>query len=59
METWSCMVCGKERPDDKISVYTESKGELTVNIRYCNDNPSCKEGAPKHKLLSILLREAV
>ena len=46
INTWKCHICGKERPDEKISVFTKS---LTVNgtkvgqqhIRYCNDNNEC------------------
>ena len=48
--TWTCHVCGKERPDDKISVYTTSvdRGgiEIKQNVRYCNDNPDCRRDAP-------------
>jgi hypothetical protein len=47
--TWVCHVCGKERPDDKISVHSTKKMvgdvEITQNVRYCNDNPDCVEGA--------------
>lgn len=50
--TWTCHVCGEERPDDKISVFkstVEMKGvriPITQNVRYCNDRQSCIEGAP-------------
>jgi hypothetical protein len=48
--TWTCHVCKEERPDDRISVYTTSKRtelgvEIKQNVRYCNDNPACLEGA--------------
>jgi hypothetical protein len=47
--TWRCHVCDKEREDDKINVYQLKQdmhpGALTVNVRYCNDNPRCKAGA--------------
>jgi len=51
--TWTCHICGKERPDHKISVYTKdtsanlglSPGTIKQNIRYCNDKPECKEKA--------------
>jgi hypothetical protein len=47
--TWSCMVCGEERPDQFISVHKKSitLGQVTVtmNIRYCNDRPKCLTGA--------------
>jgi hypothetical protein len=47
--TWTCHICGKERTDDKISVFIkdttyllkESGGTMQQNIRYCNDNPDC------------------
>ncbi len=48
--TWKCHICGEERPDASISVLTKP---LVINgmqcgnqnIRYCNDNPACIEGA--------------
>lgn len=48
--TWTCHICGAERPDHKISVL---KKPLTINrqkvgeqnIRYCNDNIKCVKGA--------------
>jgi hypothetical protein len=47
--TWTCHICGKRRPDDKISVHSSTKhiGELPYqqNVRYCNDNPECAESA--------------
>lgn len=47
--TWQCHVCKAERPDAKISVYTTTKlvqgVEMKQNVRYCNDNPTCLEGA--------------
>lgn len=49
--TWSCMVCGRERPDESISVYSEThfmgRVPLTYNVRYCNDREHCSENAPK------------
>jgi hypothetical protein len=50
--TWTCHICGKIRPDDKIAVYKhirrlESGIEFIENVRYCNDNESCIEAA-KH-----------
>jgi len=50
METWACHICKRERPDDKISVLTKplvinGKAIGQQNIRYCNDNPECIEGA--------------
>lgn len=46
--TWTCMICGAERPDDKIDVaHRPAKGfesefpERRWNVRYCNDNPEC------------------
>lgn len=51
MLTWLCHVCGKERPDSKISVYTSDvmigRIEMKQNVRYCNDDPDCIEGAKK------------
>jgi hypothetical protein len=50
LDTWTCHVCGDTRPDARISVYstTRSLGHGIVtkqNVRYCNDRPSCAEGA--------------
>jgi hypothetical protein len=49
MDTWTCHVCGKERSDDRISVYTSVRyiGNIPVNqnVRYCNDDPACRNGA--------------
>jgi len=48
--TWTCQICGQERPDERISVVTkplvingQTVGEQ--NIRYCNDRAACIEGA--------------
>ena len=48
--TWRCHICGATRPDAQISVLSRKKilpGEIEVqeNIRYCNDNPDCREKA--------------
>lgn len=56
--TWTCHICGKERPDDKISVFTKDlsasrglpPGTMKANVRYCNDNPRCCARAPEHDL---------
>jgi hypothetical protein len=51
--TWTCHICGEERPDEKISVRTADlsgehnfpPGTMKQNVRYCNDRPACIEGA--------------
>ena len=48
MLTWKCHICGKERPDDKISVRQHPliiSGRVMgeQNVRYCNDNSDCTE----------------
>lgn len=53
--TWTCHICGKERPDSKISVYKTDigvkrglqPGIMMMNVRYCNDNPECSSKAPE------------
>jgi len=50
METWTCHICGEERPDDKISVHSRTKVleggvEMQENVRYCNDRNECIFGA--------------
>src|SRR5881628_473134 len=50
--TWTCMVCGAERPDAKISVLhvpipgleAQFPGTRT-NVRYCNDRIDCMTDA--------------
>ena len=54
--TWSCHICKKERPDHLISVLTKDliingQGVGQENIRYCNDNSECWEGAKTFSLL--------
>lgn len=59
--TWRCRICNAERPDDKISVFTKDLCEVApdlkfepgigaYNIKYCNDNEACIEGAKNFKL---------
>lgn len=51
--TWKCHICGRERPDSRISVYTTDRsdkvnmppGTMKMNVRYCNDRLECVEGA--------------
>lgn len=49
--TWSCHVCGDERPDEAIAVlsrrYRSAKTgvEMQENVRYCRDRPGCEAGA--------------
>ena len=59
--TWECHVCGKTRPDDKISVISTDRsienklppGTCHENVRYCNDNPECCRAAPSKRLFNI------
>jgi len=56
---WKCHVCGAERPDARISVFKRDMsadsdfpaGTIVMNVRYCNDNPKCIEGAKTFNLL--------
>lgn len=51
---WRCDVCGRTRPDAKISVHTSDvsanhnlpKGTMQLNVKCCNDRLECIEGAP-------------
>lgn len=48
--TWTCHVCGVERPDAFIGVLTRERiSDLGVrfreNVRHCNDRSECAEGA--------------
>lgn len=54
--TWKCHICGKERPDEFISVYHRPiylNGQQVgmQNIRYCNDNPDCFDKAKNFSFL--------
>jgi hypothetical protein len=54
--TWTCHVCGRERPDERISVYSRhvTLGGGVVakeNVRYCNDRPACAAGAIEKRWL--------
>jgi hypothetical protein len=48
--TWTCHVCGDERPDDKIDVFSVVENVRGVivqqNVRYCNDRIECRAGCP-------------
>lgn len=50
--TWKCHLCGQMRQDKDISVYKRycflEYGQLQLNIRYCNDNPTCFELAKSY-----------
>jgi len=51
--TWTCHVCDKERPDEKIGVATgilKDFANARINIRFCNDNATCTEVAREHAL---------
>ena len=42
--TWTCHICGKERPDEKISVLTYPLKDFVgaeCNVRYCNNTGTC------------------
>lgn len=59
--TWRCDICRQERPDAQISVWKvditrpDSRcppWTITRNVKYCNDNPACREGAENWKEMS-------
>lgn len=57
--TWTCHVCGKERPDQLISVFKRDishtfglpTGTVQENVRYCNDSQSCFDRAQSYRHL--------
>ncbi len=59
IDSWTCHVCGKERPDAYISVrsidmsseYKLPVGTVKQNVRYCNDNERCIEESRTKKLI--------
>lgn len=64
--TWTCHVCGDERPDRAISVYKRDMsakfnlppGTVQQNVRYCNDRPECVEGAKTVQLVHPIRHHA-
>ena len=57
--TWTCHICGKERPDEKISVFSKevpfghnNEFKMKQNVRYCNDNPKCVAAAPSFNFIA-------
>ena len=45
LDTWTCHICGRERPDSAISVMTYPLREMAggeYNVRYCNDDERCE-----------------
>jgi len=54
--TWTCHVCGRERPDERISVESRQVMRGTVvfteNVRYCNDRAECIEKAKVYSHLT-------
>lgn len=60
-ETWKCNICGRERPDNFISVRRVDISEelamppetMQQTIRYCNDNEDCIEKSKTHKLFGM------
>jgi len=70
--SWRCQMCNKERPDNKISVYSSDltvaiglgdMGEniVTLNTKYCNDNKECEKKAQKHneEMIMKLTKESL
>lgn len=48
--TWTCHVCGEERPDPCIGVLSRDRPtdlgvRVRENVRHCNDRRECAEGA--------------
>lgn len=48
--TWTCHVCGDERPDHVIAVAKSTRTfgngiEVQQNVRYCGDREACARGA--------------
>lgn len=54
--SWTCHVCGDERPDRFISVRTSPLDlgfgvTASQNVRYCNDRAACREGSRSFSFL--------
>ena len=50
IDSWKCMICDEERPDQFISVLSKPIPYGQYNIRYCNDRQACRDGAEKKEL---------
>lgn len=48
-DTWTCHVCGEERPDRLVGVqrYVNTQGSIPIkfNVRHCIDKAKCQRGA--------------
>jgi hypothetical protein len=45
--TWTCHICGDERPDEMIGVFKHyHPGGLQENVRYCLDRAGCRQTVP-------------
>jgi hypothetical protein len=58
--TWTCNICGDERPDPVVSVAkhpVQIRGTIlpgaTTNVRYCNDRADCTAAAIKPGVRTI------
>ncbi len=61
IDHWTCHVCGEDRPDAKISVFSKDisgdfevplpPGTMKQNVRYCNDKKECIEGAKTYSFI--------
>ena len=55
--TWTCHICGRERPDHLIEVKTHRRRmngvPLTENVRYCADSEECYQGALKKHFVPL------
>lgn len=56
--TWTCHICGEERPDAMISVESHKRvipgtnQKVIENVRYCNDKAECTSAAPKYTFMA-------
>jgi len=59
--TWTCHICGQERPDSKISVEKHrvrmpgTNMRVEENVRYCNDKAECANAAPTFSHLTAVV----
>lgn len=57
--TWTCHICGDERPDRFIGVHTRDvstdfnlpPGTVQENVRYCIDRDNCVQRATHYRLI--------
>jgi hypothetical protein len=63
--TWTCHVCGDDRPDRLIGVHkhrlrhVQSRVVMDENVRYCLDRPACAAAAQTFHFIDLTTWEVL